>query len=334
MDPSSSSSLPRIAYSFPAGTFDLRQLRPDLCFETADGNAMAIQLDGRWAPFFRKLPDLGLIMASVSAGPLSMASAWGFPYFHGYPGSSEWICLESGTEIHPAAFGGGVAVVEECHGMQVASFQFFDRQGEGCLKLLITNGSDLDAFESLILRHASSYRREPLGLKRDLKLESATPQSVTVRQLWHGLSRSLPDSTFPGLDGVTRRAALEVAGKDLAWRLPHWVVRQTLQNMCSARAPLGGAVRNEGVFLPVRFSLTRAGHCECGLTFFGHLSQLTLRAQATHEAWAIRFTQGNAEAICMEWYDEQGRFCGSIGLHSDATEAHQEEWLQSLRANL
>lgn len=329
----SSGSLPRIAYSFPEDTFDFRVRHPKLYFETQNGNATAIRLDGNWQTFFKRLPELGLIMASTSSGSVSMATAWGSPAFHEYPGAAELVCLESGTELCPSALSGGIAVIEEYQGMQVASFQLFDRQGEGCLKLLLTNGSDLEVFDDLVKRHGIHYRRELFGQKCETKLESAKPNTVTVRRLWNGLSRSLPDSNFPGLDGVTRRTALEVAGKDLAWRLPYWVVRQAFQLMCEEDALMSGAIRNEAVFMPAKLVFSRWGQCDCGTTWYGPLSQLTLRTAEVHDIWATRFVRGASESISLEWYDPQGRFCGSMGVHRNAEWRHHEQWIQLLRGS-
>ncbi len=334
MDPAAAQPS-RIAYSFPAGTFDLRRLSEKHCFEADDGQATVISLDGDWSRFFQRLPDVGLIMATAAKGPISMAAAWGCPRLQEFPGASEWICLETGTEIRPAAFGGAMAVVEEVGEQQMASIQFFDRQREGCLKLLMTNWSDLEAFEALTSRHASFRKTTSFGVAKSSTLppvETVRPETATVRRLWNGLCRSLPDSNFPGLDGVRRQDALKAVGEDLAWRLPFWIVRQALQEMSLALAPLGGAVRNEAVFLPLGFHPKHWNRCGCGMTFFGETSQITLR-RSTHEgqAWATRFTRGTHEVICIELYDDQGTFCGAIGLRPEATPAQYEQWNQLLR---
>ncbi|MES2595987.1 MAG: hypothetical protein V4662_11655 [Verrucomicrobiota bacterium] len=256
-----SSSESRISYSFPESTFDLEALCPRHVFEADGGSALAVQLDGRWPRLFRHLHELDLILACAGHGPVSMASAWAAPQFDGYPGSGTWLCLDSGAELTPSALGGGMAVIEQgATGQQLASIQFFDRDGQGCLKLLLTNGSDLDAFESLVRAHACGRKMTQFGLKPRASCRSeSVPDTVMVRAVWDGLSRSLPDSSFPGLEGVSRHDALVAVGQDKAWRLPRWVVRQTLQSMIEHAVPLGGAVRNEAVFLPAGFWPTHSG---------------------------------------------------------------------------
>ncbi|SKB05369.1 Haem utilisation ChuX/HutX [Prosthecobacter debontii] len=332
---SASRHSPRIAYSFPAHTFDLRRVKPESCFDADDGAAMAIHLDGRWDKFFKNLRNLGLVMVTASRGPISMASAWEKPVFQSYPGTDEWICLETGSEIRPAAFGGAMAVVENVGDQQVASFQFFDRHGEGCLKILVTNWSDHEAYEDLVSRHASGRRTLDFGQKSEARTEMPSPAQGNVRNLWNGLSRSLPDSAFPGLEGVSRLSALEMAGQDLAWRLPRRVVRQALQNMTLAQVPLGGAVRNEAVFLPTGFYPTHWGDCRCGTTFFGEASQLTLRGCVHRgQAWATRFQVGSEEALCIEFYNAHRDFCGGIGLRSEAGPWQREQWKDLLKGGL
>jgi putative heme degradation protein len=332
MDPTSHPS-PRIAYSFPSFTFDLRRVRPEWCFEADGGAARAIHLDGNWSGFFRNLRELGLVMVTAARGPVSLAAAWEKPVFQSYPGSDEWLCLESGAEIRPAAFGGAMAVVEDVGDQQVASFQFFDRSGEGCLKILVTNWSDHEVFEDLVARHASGRRSISFGQKAGTRAETPAPDTVTVRQLWNGLSRSLPDTVYPGLEGVSRLSALEAVGRDLAWRLPRRVVRQALQSMTLGQVPLGGAVRNEAVFLPTGFYPTHWGECGCGITFFGEASQLTLRGCGHRgQTWATRFLLGGEEIICIEMYDVRGDFAGGIGLRPEAGKWQRDSWADVLRS--
>ncbi len=329
---STSHHSPRIAYSFPAHTFDLRRVRPEWCFEADGGAALAIHLDGQWTDFFSNLRELGLVMVTAAHGPLSLAVAWERPLFQSYPGGGEWVCLSSGAELRPAALGGGMAVVETVGDQQVASFQFFDRGGEGCLKVLVTNWSDHEVFEDLVARHASGRRTHPFGQKSEVRNEPPAPDSQTVRQLWKGLSRSLPDSAFPGMEGVSRLSALEAAGQDLAWRLPRRVVRQALQSMTLGQVPLGGVVRNEAVFLPSGFFPTHWGECGCGTTFFGEASQMTLRGCGHRgQTWATRFELGGEEVICIEFYDVRGEFAGGVGLRPEAASWQRDQWADVIK---
>ncbi|TDU81149.1 putative heme degradation protein [Prosthecobacter fusiformis] len=330
---STSRHSPRIAYSFPAQTFDLRRVRPEWCFEADGGAAMAIHLDGNWPRFFKHLRELGLVMATAARGPVSMATAWEKPLFQAYPGGDEWLCLDSGAEIRPSAFGGAMAVVEDAGGQQVASFQFFDRSGEGCLKILVTNWSDYEVYEDLVSRHASGRRTIQFGQKAETSPEMPAPDTATVRQLWNGLSRSLPDTVFPGLEGVSRLSALAAVGQDLAWRLPRRVVRQALQSMTLAQVPLGGAVRNEAVFMPTGFFPTHWGDCGCGTTFFGEASQLTLRGSRHRgQAWATRFLLGGEEIICIEMFNIRGEFAGGVGLRPESSRRHRDQWNELLKS--
>ncbi len=331
-----SSSESRISYSFPESTFDLEALCPRYVFEADGGATLAVQLDGRWPEFFQHLYELDLVLACAGHGPVSMASAWAAPQFDCYPGSSALLCLESGVELTPSAFGGGMAVVEQAAtGQQLASLQFFDRHGHGCLKLLLTNGSDLDAFESLVRDHACGRRMTQFGLKtRASQRSESVPDTEMVRAVWDGLSRSLPDSSFPGLEGVSRHDALAAVGQDKAWRLPRWVVRQTLQSMIEHSVPLGGAVRNEAVFLPVGFWPTHSGECSCGVTLFGETSQFTLRgSQVGGDTWGTRFTRGDQEVICVEFYDDRGNFAAGLGIRSEAADWQRTLWNEMLKTS-
>lgn len=326
----------RLAFSLPLGTFDLDRLHPELWEVDEAAGTAVVGLDGHWPRLLIGLSKTGLLMASVSAGPVSFAAALMPPRFEPIPDSAEWICLESGTQFCPANFGGALAVIERCGQQQMMSIQIFDRTGEGCLKLLATNLTDVAALEELVRRHACGRSRMYFGDRAaPPRVVERVPDAATVRSLWSGLRRTLPETFFPGMGEVTRQRALAVAGADHAWPVPSSAVSRLLEAMTLADAPMGGAVRNGAVFLPVGFYPNRWGHCECGVTFFSESVQLTLRRTLNQaQTWVTRFTQGSAEVLCLEIYDEHEQFCAGIGLRPEAARHHHQLWNEMLREYL
>jgi hypothetical protein len=324
-------SASRIAYSFPAGCFDLRRLCPAHYFETNGGATVAVQLDRRWAALFKNLRETGLMMVSAAHGPLSMAVAWERPPFESYPGSLSWINLDTSAEISPAAIGNALAVVETVGDQQMASFQFFDRHGDGCMKILMTNWSDRDAFETIVLAHADERGPVFTTPRECLESSQVIPDVENVRALWHGLSRTFPDSNFPGLPGVTRHAALCVAGDDLAWQVPRWVVRHALSAMTSQGAAIGGAIRNNIVFLPIGYQPASWGEHDCGTTWYGEDAQITMRGcMQPGETWVTSFKRDDDESLCIEFFDRHKDFCGGIGLRPECDIWQYREWAEIL----
>ena len=330
-------SLPRVAFSFRSGTFDLRSIRPDLCFETEDGFSTAIHLDERWQSMFAKLQNLGVVLASVQSGPVCVADTWERPTFQRVPGSRELVELETGTEIRLSSMKSAMAVVEETQSQQIASIQFFDVTGAGCLKIMVTNWSDLGAFEKLIVAHGRLPEGPLLTGKKKLPpLSSASEvDAKKVETLWPGLARSLPETYFPGLEGVLRRDALSEAGETFSWQVSSAAVQRAIEEMARRHVALGTAIRNEAVFIPALVKPNRWNFCGCGQTFFSDYSQFTFRhCCGNWEAHAVRFATDTDEVICLEFYDNRGQFCGGLGVRPEAALEDHVCWNEALRDGL
>lgn len=327
----------RIAFSFEPGTFDIDHMNPTLWEVDEEMGSAHVQLDARWARLLPALGRAGILMACAPSGPATAAVALERARFEAVPDSADWVCLESGVEICPANLGGVIAALEGLEtGQQTASLQFFDRQGDGCLKLLATNRTDIAAFEDMVRRHASARHTAHFGQKAaaSSRWVTATPDARTVRSLWDGLRRTLPETSFPGLEGVSRQRALAVAGPEHAWRLRTASVPSLLRVMTLADAPLGIGLRNEAVFVPLGMYPSHWSDCVCGTTFFSTAAQFTLR-HLIHEseAWVTRFVAHRREVLCLELYDHEGRFCAGVGLRPEATNGQQEQWAEWLRRN-
>ncbi len=319
----------RIAFSFEPGTFDIGRMKPGLWEVDEETGSAHVQLDARWARLLPALEKTGILMACAPSGPATAAVALEQARFEPVPNSADWVCLESGMEICPASLGGVIAAMEQLEtGQQTASLQFFDRQGEACLKLLATNRTHVAAFEDLVRCHAGgrtggrfeseSWTPAPL---------ETVPDARAVRSLWNGLRRTLPETSFPGLEGLSRRRALAVAGRGHAWQMRTTAVPSLLRVMTLADAPLGIGLRNEAVFLPAGMYPSHWSDCVCGTTFFSTTAQITLRHLIQRsEAWVTRFVVGTREVLCLELYDQHGRFCAGLGLRPEATRAQHEQW--------
>ncbi|MEZ0273924.1 MAG: hypothetical protein ACAH88_03395 [Roseimicrobium sp.] len=349
MDSRIEGPLPRIAYSFQQGTFDLRSLSPNLWFEADDGWSTAVRLGGHLPSLFRRIEHLGVVLASAQSGPLSVADTWERPSFQWVSHTGEFVEPNSGAEVRLASLKSVMAVVQEVEDQQVASLQFFDTAGDGGLKLMLTNWSDLDYFEALISIHGRAKEEEGAAKKPASEATGKLPRrrvfseeqdqedailsgfsADVVRPLWPGLSRTMPDSQFPGVPGLLRREALSLAGGDFAWKVSKEAVLRAMENMATRGVALGGAVRNGLSYIPTAFRPKHWNHCGCGQTFFGECTQFTLRRCCGNawESWAVRHMNaaGTDEVVCLEFYDSRRRFCGGLGLSSGANVGDHACW--------
>lgn len=318
----------RIAFSFVPGTFDIARMKPALWEVDEEMGSAHVPLDARWERLLPALSRTGTLMACAPSGPATVAVALEQARFEPVPNSADWVCLESGIEICPANLGGVIAAIEELEGgQQTASLQFFDRHGEGCLKLLATSRTDLAGFEGLVGRHATVRQSTHFGSEVSRPLLDAEPDPQTVRSLWDGLRRTLPETSFPGQEGVSRRRALAVAGAERAWQVRSTALPPLLRAMTLADAPLGMGLRNSAVFLPAGMYPSHWSDCACGTTLFSTAAQLTLRHLIHHsEVWVTCFIVKSQEILCLELYDKHGSFCTGIGLRPEATSAQLAQW--------
>lgn len=332
------SSEPRIAYSFTRPAFDLDRMRPDLWRVAKNGQTLVLHLQPCWEDLLPGLAKLDLLMACAVTPAMSVATALAPARLTPLPDGRRWLCLESSMELDAARLGSASMVIEGQGDHTFASLQFFDRNDDGVLKLLATNGTDLRAFHALarqfgIEGHDAEATGQAGAALEHGELDEA--QSRAVRAHWMSLSRTLPEDAFPGLEGVSRLAALRAAGLDLAWRVPPQAARAAVSVAMLHDAPVGAAVRTPASFLPAGFYPQRCSSCGCGATYFSDSVQLTLRHQTESavEAWVVRFASGAREVCCVEFYDEEGRFCGGIGLRPEAAARHHRLWNSVLSGN-
>jgi hypothetical protein len=322
---------PRISYSFPQPPFDLSKMRPELWHTSADGKTQILCLRPDWGRLLPAVAELDLVMACAAVGPLSVATAIAPLELTPVPDSSLWVCLNSGLEVDAAELGAAALVMETQRDQTVSSLQWFDRRGEGALKVLATNGTDLERFESLAGRFGVRPRRlhassETLGCLEHLPVEAKTLRDLRVN--WLSLTRTLPEDYFPGQPKLTRLAALRAAGADLAWEVPAKAALAAVSTATLHQAPLGAAVRTSASLLPAGFYPQRYQACGCGTTFFSDYVQLTLRRNPSElgETWVTRFRTATQDVRCVEFYHPCGRFAGGIGLRPEASAWHHQLW--------
>ncbi len=331
------SSEPRIAYSFTRPAFDLDRMRPDLWQVVKNGQTLMLSLQPCWEDLLPSLSKLDLLMACAVTPAMSVATALAPARLTPLPGGDRWLCLETAMELDASRLVSASMVIEGQGEHTFASLQFFDRHGDGALKLLATNGTDLKAFHHLA-RQFGIEMDETEKRVEDQALAHRTldeDEASSVRAQWLSLSRTLPENDFPGLNGVTRLAALRAAEADLAWRVPAQAARAAVSVAMLNDAPVGAAVRTPASFLPAGFYPQRCSSCGCGATYFSDSVQLTLRQPQARqgEVWVVRFANGAREVCCLEFYDDKGRFTGGIGLRPEAAPKHHQLWNSVLSGN-
>jgi hypothetical protein len=321
----------RISFSLPTPAFDLGRMRPELWRRSSDRQTQLLSLRPSWEELLPALSRLDLVMACAAVGPLSIATALAPVRFTLVPDTSLWVCVESGTELDGAQLAAAAIVVENHLSYAMASLQFFDQEGTGVLKLLATNGTDLEALHDLACQFGCPHHSWPSQPIERALMDLSAPDPAALEALraqWLSLTRTLPDDVFPGVPGLARLAALRAAGPSRAWQVCQKAALAAVGTLSLHHGPLGAAIRTAASFLPAGFYPLRHEACGCGTTFFSETVQLTVRRPSTAdwEVWVTRFSQGTAEVRCLEFYLSSGHFCGGIGLRPEAEPYHHTLW--------
>lgn len=322
----------RIAYSFTQPAFKREQMRPDLWRLLPHTHTWVLNLQPCWEALLPELTRLDLLMACAVTPSISLATALAPAALTPLPDGERWLCLESALEVDTRQLASVCLVIEGQGAHTFASLQFFDAAGQGALKLLATNGTDLQAFHELARRMGiepdATLEPVPQAHSNPPSRELTAAEKAAVRAHWLSLSRTLPEDAFPGLEQVSRGMALRVAGAERAWQVSMKAARAAVSLAMLHGAPIGVAVRTGAAVLPAGFYPQRCSSRGCGTTYFADATQLTLKHPATSEGavWVVRFARHHHEVCCLEFYDKMGRFSAGIGLRPEASPRHHRLW--------
>ncbi|HSJ03577.1 MAG: hypothetical protein ACAI34_01200 [Verrucomicrobium sp.] len=337
----------RVAYSFPSGTFDLLETHGNRCLASEDGTTTYVGLRPPWPRLFETVRQLHVVLGAAASGPLSLADTWEYPALTPIPGAGFLFDVDTGTEIHWHHLASAIAVVDDHGSQQTASLQFFDRQGKGCLKLMLTNFSNLDAFDRLLGRFAIPFDSGTSGENSEKAAREDMPapkmSATELVSLWSTLGRTRPDTLVAGTSTLWRRAALDALPSELnlAWQCQSMTVMRALELATASHIPLQCSVQNQATQLRSVLRPTHWHPCEAGLTFFSPYSQLTLRhSREAWEVWATRYQKvgsnsGADAGLKLEIYGENGHLCGVLEPAAEAKAKDVVDWnalLKSYRA--
>jgi putative heme degradation protein len=322
----------RVAYSFPAGTFDLRASQSHLCCSSEEGDCSYVGLRPDWEGLFSSIRHLHVVLGAAAAGPLSVADTWEYPHFLPLPELRTLFDPDTGVEIRLDGLGSAIAVIDDHGSQQTASLQFFDLHGQGCLKIMLTNFSDLTAFERLLKRYACPLKgpegRIPRG--REVSRSQGTSQTTAIPELaavWQGSCRTRPGTKFAGLGDIQRKDVLRHLADDDAWCCTDKVVPEVLQTATLTALPLAVSVQNEATYFPAVLTPSHWHPCPAGLTFFSPYAQVTLReGRAAGEIWTTRGAATHDEALLLEMFDTDGSLYGTLGAAPGASDAERHAW--------
>lgn len=327
MEPSEPSRGRALGFAFSRGEA-LLGIEESQLFVAEDGE-VCLTLAPCWSGLLNEISHLGPVALITHHSQARLVTCQGPAEFGMVPGSTTWVELNSGLSIDTRDWLFALAVEERVSNGALFGLQFFDRQGAGQLKVLLTSEANLENYLGLALRFGLGGL--PPTVPAPHALNSSTPPSVlpdvaALRALWPTARHDLPGRFFPGLPGVTRRAALETAGDDFARPLSGYHLVAALLYARRENLALRCTLFNDHLSHTVTLRLRHLERCPCALHIIDEHGEFHLLTEPGVQTWVIR--QGSGPAV--ELITDEGDRVGLLSV--EGTAEQQEMWEQLLRS--
>ena len=240
------------------------------------GAISSIRLSGNPTDIFSQIPRLGPVMA-LTRNAHCVHERYG-SYLNVQ--SQEPVGLVLGPDIDLRMFFSNWAHVWAVEEKGRSSFQFFDHAGQAVHKVFCTDESDMAEYVAIVgeyaaaqswpeasaypidpartsltaaeseksVQHMDAIAEQDLESNSDQSVESNSDQEINqFRQAW--LAMTDTHDFYPLLKrfNMTRLAALDIAGDDLARRVPPEVVEDMLHSVAKSGQPIMCFVSNRGM---------------------------------------------------------------------------------------
>ncbi|WP_157016195.1 hemin-degrading factor [Mesorhizobium xinjiangense] len=217
---------------------------------------------------------------------------------------------EIDLRIFPKHWVHGFAV-EKADGEQVRrSLQFFDAAGEAVHKIHLRPSSDVEAYERLVRDMLAPDQSQTVAIATDgdkAEEPAAEPDLTELRRRWgtmtdvHQFAGILRDMK------LTRRKAVEVIGRDFAWRLDNGAVEAMMRHAAQEDdLPIMCFVGNRGCIQIHSGPIREIKPMGPWLNVMDPTFHLHLRLDHIAEVWAVRKPNKDGHVTSIEAYGADG----------------------------
>ncbi len=216
------------------------------------GALRSIRLSGNPIDIFKEIPRLGPVMA-LTRNDHCVHERYG-RYLNVQ--CDQPVGLVLGPEIDLRMFYSNWSDVWAVEEKGHSSLQFFDRAGDAVHKVYCTNETSTAEYVAIIGEYSSESvwptpRAYPVELARSYLPCAATRASMDertqFRQAWLGMKDTHDFYPLIRRFNITRLAALQAAGEDLAQRVTPEVVEEMLESVSRSGLPIMCFVANRGM---------------------------------------------------------------------------------------
>jgi putative hemin transport protein len=270
----------------------------------------AIRLDPDWASIIAEAHALGEVMALTRNKSCVHEKVGQYPQPTGKD-----LDLFLGKEIDLRVFfkewAHGFAVIENKLFDFQRSLQFFDDHGNALHKIIITENSNIYAYDSIIEKYQSKDQSPKIEIQIP-KLKKHPVIDVDIDLLnfqkdWLGMSDTHQFYDLIKQYKLTRIQALRFAPEGHAQRVPLQFTRQLLRKVAIRRIPIMVFVANRGVIQIHTGPISRVVMMDPWLNILDKNFNLHLREDDVYDTWIVRKPTDDGIVTSLELFDCEGQ---------------------------
>ncbi|MFJ9535181.1 hemin-degrading factor [Herbaspirillum sp. NPDC101396] len=237
------------------------------------------------------------------------------------------IDLRFGTDQWRSAF----AVVQPGREGKISrSLQFFDVHGNAVNKVYLDNEAGVAAFDKLVADFKAPEQPAYLSVdKAPAKVVKKPNGEVDVKELrdtWNELSDV---HEFPRLLkdlGITREQALDLIGKDAAYRISAQSVQTLLDSAATQGQPIMVFVSNPGMTQIFSGKITKVKATEEWYNVLDPDFNLHLRQAGIDHGWVVKRPAKDGMITSVEFYDAKGEQVVNFFSRRDRNKEETAAW--------
>lgn len=244
------------------------------------------------------------------------------------------IDLRFGTDNWRSAF----AVVQPGReGKLSRSLQFFDMHGDAVNKIYLDNEAGVAAFDKLVADFKAGDQRTALKVDRaPAKLVKKPNGEVDVKELRASWNELTDVHEFPRLLkdlGITREQALDLIGKDAAYRISAQSVQRLLDSASRQSQPIMVFVSNPGMTQIFSGTVKQVKATGEWFNVLDPDFNLHLRQAGIDHGWVVKRPAKDGVITSVEFYDANGEQVVNFFSRRDRNKEESPTW-RSIVASL
>jgi putative hemin transport protein len=270
-----------------------------------------VRLDGEHIALYEAMPLLGPVSVSTGNHVTHITKAGQFAKV-GREGDVGLVLGKIDLRVFYSKWAYAFAVRHTQQGMPPAGFHFFDAHGKAITQILLNASSDLQAFETLIDRHAAQNADQAPKFSAPPERSSPTAKKVDAieieafRAAWDAMTD--PHEFFGLLRrfGISRMQAMRLARADQAHELSADAYRALFQDVVASGLPIMAFIGNAG---QIQIHTGPISELETDAQTLLALSPdlaLHLKTGLIAETWAVRKPSPDGTVTSVELYDAAG----------------------------